>query len=412
VQYGYFMIPNKFLNGINKIMNYSLYVHIPFCKHRCHYCDFNTYAGKAALIPAYVDALIKEFRIVSDQNEGLSVHSVYFGGGTPSLIPISLYQKLFKTIKACFMLTDDCEISLESNPATLSFDYLMGLSDIGFNRISMGVQSTDSFDLARLDRIHTINDVLSSFRNARKAGFTNINLDMIFALPWQNLKGWENSLSRAIDLSPEHFSLYSLIIEPGTALHRWYQRGLIATQDQDLEGDMYETSMALMDRAGYEHYEISNWAKEAPEKDFRCRHNLQYWRNKPYLGLGAGSHGYAKAVRTVNTRTIGDYIHRMNQNPTLNFDFPASPATISREEIDNTTQMKDFMMLGLRLVNEGVSSNIFERTYGQSMQVVFKDEIRLLRAQGLLEWVGGGQEHLRLTQRGVMVANQAFMEFV
>lgn len=400
------------LDGINKRMNYSLYVHIPFCKHRCHYCDFNTYAGKETLIPTYVDALIKEIRIVSGQRVGLPVHSVYFGGGTPSLVPVSLYQKLFKVIKSRFALTNDCEISLESNPGTLSFDYLSGLRTAGFNRISMGVQSTDSFDLVRLDRIHDINDVLSSFRNARRAGFTNINLDMIFGLPWQNLQGWEESLSRAIALSPEHFSLYSLIIEPGTALHRWYQRGLIAQQNQDLEGDMYEKSMALMARAGYEHYEISNWAKLNSEIDFRCRHNLQYWYNKPYLGLGAGSHGYAEDIRTVNTRTIGDYIHRLKQKPTGQIKFPSTPATVFQEQVDKTTQMKDFVLLRMRLVKEGVSSKIFEDAYGESMPVVFEEEIRSLRIRGLVEWVGDGQERLRLTQGGVMVANQAFMEFV
>jgi len=393
-------------------MNYSLYAHIPFCKHRCHYCDFNTYAGKESLIPDYVDALIDEFRIVSSQKEGFPVHSVYFGGGTPSLIPISLYQKLFKEIESHFTLTDDCEISLESNPGTLSFEYLFGLREVGFNRISIGVQSTDTFDLTRLDRIHDINDVLSSFRDARRAGFNNINLDMIFGLPWQNLQGWEESLSRAIDLSPEHFSLYSLIIEPGTAFNQWYQRGLIKEQDQDLEGDMYEKSMALMAQSGYEHYEISNWAKTDGEVDFRCRHNLQYWRNKPYLGLGAGSHGYAENVRTVNVRTIGSYINRLKQMPNGQSDFPITPATVHQETIDKATQMRDYMMLGLRLVKEGISSKDFEETYGESMPVVFKKEIRSLKDRGLVEWVGVHRERLRLTQRGVMLANQAFMEFV
>ena len=393
-------------------MNYSIYVHIPFCKHRCHYCDFNTYAGKESLIPDYVGALIEEFRIVTGQKEGFPVHSIYFGGGTPSLIPINFYQNLFKVIEANFTLTDDCEISLESNPGTLSIEYLSGLREVGFNRISMGVQSTDTFDLTRLDRIHDINDVLSSFRDARRAGFNNINLDMIFGLPWQNLQGWEESLTRAIDLSPEHFSLYSLIIEPGTTFNRWYQRGLIKEQDQDLEGDMYESSMALMAQAGYEHYEISNWAKIDGEVDFRCRHNLQYWRNKPYLGLGAGSHGYADNVRTVNARTITGYITRLKQMPNGQSDFPITPATVHQETIDKATQMRDYMMLGLRLVKEGVSSEDFEDTYGESMKVVFKEEIRSLRDRRLVEWVGVEEERLRLTHRGVMLANQAFMEFV
>lgn len=393
-------------------MNYSLYVHIPFCKHRCHYCDFNTFTGKETLIPTYVDALIEEFRIVTSGKTEIPVHSIYFGGGTPSLVTLPLYEKLFESLRICFALTDDCEISLEANPGTLTLDYLAGLQALGFNRISIGVQSTDSFDLARLDRIHDIEDVLQSIQNARVVGFENINLDMIFGLPWQDLPSWEKSLGRAIFLSPDHFSLYSLIVESGTPFFTWYQKGLIAAQDQDLEGEMYERGMALLEAAGYEQYEISNWAKKDTEMDYRCRHNLQYWLNLPYLGFGAGSHGFAESFRTVNIALIEAYIDRINQGPTSGGSFPLSPATISITKIDKRTQMNDFMLLGLRLVKTGVSSERFESQYGHSIMEVFDKEISSLLEFGLVEWVGGEKSRLRLTKRGVMVANQVFMEFV
>jgi oxygen-independent coproporphyrinogen III oxidase len=244
-------------------MNHSLYVHIPFCKHRCHYCDFNTYAGKESLIPDYVDALIRELRIANVYLSEEPVHSIYFGGGTPSLVEIEQYGKILKAIDQSFTLTDKIEISIEVNPGTLTRSYLDCLQKLGFNRISVGVQSTNPFDLTRLDRIHNINDILEGVRFARQVGFSNINLDLIFNLPWQDLSSWERSLSRAIDLAPEHFSVYALIIEPGTPLFDWYSKGLIAQQDQDLEAEMFETTMEMLNRAGYVHYEISNWAKLA-----------------------------------------------------------------------------------------------------------------------------------------------------
>jgi oxygen-independent coproporphyrinogen-3 oxidase len=357
-------------------------------------------------------SLIEEFRIVLGSLPGLALHSIYFGGGTPSLIDLVYYQEILSSIEQNCTLSEECEISLEANPGTLSREYLQGLRRLGFNRISIGIQSTDPYDLVRLDRIHDINDILTSIRFARLAGFTNVNLDLIFGLPWQNLSGWTESLKRALDLHPEHFSLYSLIIEPGTLLHSWHQRGLVKLQDQDLEGDMYEAAMNLLDIAGYEHYEISNWARRDKVRDFRCRHNLQYWLNQPYLGLGAGAHGYAQNTRTVNTSTIPEYIECFTDTSGEKADFPDSPASVSTEYIDQAIQMKDFMMLGLRLVEDGVTDTRFRSWYGISMKDVFGGEISSLISKGLLEWVGDKGERLRLTHRGVMVANQVFMEFV
>lgn len=393
-------------------MNTSLYFHVPFCKKRCHYCDFYTTTGTEALIPTYVDGLIKEFRVVTRSRVKIPVHSIYFGGGTPSLISVNGYQRLLVEISHRFDLCTNCEISLEANPGTLSPEYLEDLQSLGFNRISLGVQSTDAFDLTRLDRIHSIDDVLSSLNNARKAGFNNISLDLIFGLPWQDLESWKNSLERAIQLRPEHLSVYSLIIEPATPLYYWYLHGLIEEKDQDLEGEMYEYAISRLESAGYEHYEISNWRKRNTDKDYRCLHNLQYWRNQPYFGFGASAHGYVDGVRIVNSPNLVNYLERVKNEEPYVIKYPGSLATVSMDVVDRETRMKDFMMLGLRLVREGVSEKRFQSLYGESMRRVFNYEISTLITQKLVEWGDGDQRRLRLTPRGIMVANQVFMQFV
>jgi len=397
------------LNGIIYPMDYSLYIHIPFCQRRCYYCDFNTYAGMEHLIPDYISALIKEFRIVFRSKPGINLRTIYFGGGTPSIISLAYYQEVFNVLSDVSTISEDCEISLEANPGTLTPDYLDGLIHLGFNRISIGVQSTNPFDLVRLGRIHDVSDVLDSVYFSRRAGFTNISLDMIFGLPWQDLSSWKQSLLRAIDLKPQHFSLYSLIIEPETPLFGWFQKGLIKPPDQDLEGDMFELAMELLEEAGYEHYEISNWAIRDSEHDYRCRHNMQYWLNQPYLGMGAGAHGYAVNVRTVNEKRIQAYIERIQEGVMKEMSFPASPAAVSAMNVGLSTQMSDFMMLGLRLVEDGVTDARFKSCYTESMLDIYAAEIQSLVNNGLIEWVG---ERLRLTPRGVMVANQVFMAFV
>ena len=394
-------------------MNHSLYVHIPFCKHRCHYCDFITTAGREGELPLYAESLIKEIRIANQHAEKISLHSIYFGGGTPSLMALKDFEKVLEAIRQSYELTADCEISLEANPGTLHADYLRGLHALGFNRLSLGVQSTDSFDLARLDRIHSIQDVLAAVWDARRAGFTNINLDLIFGLPWQDLDSWQNSLQRAIDLQPEHFSLYALIIEEGTALYRWDQKGLIEPQDQDLQADMYELAMAMLAEAGYQQYEISNWAKQAEGADLRCRHNMQYWLNDPYIGVGAGAQGYFDHLRLVNTPNLTDYINRMRNAESAGWTLTNTPATISSEFVDPETRMMDEMMLGLRLVQQGVGEGDFQRRYDASMTAVFESELNRLIGLGLLEWVDTGESRrVRLTHHGTMVANQVFMAFV
>ena len=393
-------------------MSLSIYIHIPFCAQRCLYCDFNTCAGQERLIPAYINALIKEIRLQSEGCQTFPIHSIYIGGGTPSIVPINDYILLFSSLIQSFDLSPDCEISIEVNPGTIHTEYLDGLKALGVNRISIGAQSMNSVDLMRLGRIHDPDDIFNSISDARKAGFDNISLDMIFGLPWQDLADWKSSLSSAVNLNPDHFSLYSLIVEPGTPMYSWYQRGLISPQNQDLEAEMYELAIEVLDNAGYTHYEISNWARNSLYRNFRCRQNLQYWKNEPYLGLGAGAHGYFKGYRIVIDNDIAEYMLKIENHDKSSNNILFSPGEEAKFRVEPVAEMKDHMMLGLRLIEQGVSDADFQERYGKSFKSFFGDEIEELVKNNLLEWIGEDQRGLHLTRSGLMVANQVFMRFI
>ena len=405
-------------------MNYSLYFHIPFCKHRCAYCDFNTYAGKEALIPAYVEALCSEIHFVAaSAPERLPVHTIFFGGGTPSLLTPRQFEKILQTVHASFNphpsdSSETLETSLEANPGTVTLDSLRDLRSIGFNRISFGVQSAHPDELRQLERIHDFYDVIQSVKWARQAGFKNLNLDLIFGLPEQTLPRWQESLRRAVDLGREHLSLYALTVEPGTPFGRWAGRGLMAMPDPDLAADMYDWAGEFLEGQGYEQYEISNWSKPG----YQCRHNLQYWRNQPYLGFGAGAHGCANETRVANVLRIKTYIERLQPDILIpGISFPLSPATVTQTRLTPHVEMQETMMLGLRLTDEGVSAERFRQRFGMKLEDVFGKEIDELMRLGLLEYaltqypLSQGEEagmRVRLTKRGRLLGNQVFMRFV
>lgn len=359
-----------------------------------------------------MDALCSEIsRVSSAAPEKLRVHTIFFGGGTPSLLSSDHFEKILETIKTSFQLQPECEISIEANPGTLNQDYLVRIYNQGINRLSIGMQSAHPDDLRLLERQHSFLDVAEAVLWARQAGFKNINLDLIFGLPGQTLERWKQTLDYALGLSPEHISLYALTIEHGTPLHRQWGRGLIPLVDDDLAADMYELAMQRLDQSGFTQYEISNWATPRPSEGiFACRHNLQYWRGEPYLGFGAGAHGFAGGVRTMNVGQIRAYINRC-KHPTAN-PFPNSPATRRSISVDHHTQMQEWMMVGLRLTQEGVSVKNFQDRFGEEMEIVFGREIQMLLRSSLLEWVGDDDRRLRLTQRGKLLGNQAFMQFV
>ena len=394
---------------------YSLYLHIPFCRHRCAYCDFNTYAGLESLIGNYTRALCREIEHAAEGFPALAgVHTLFFGGGTPSLLPLFALEQILTTLRAGFALPDDAEITLEANPGTVSLDYLRGLRALGINRLSMGMQSADPNDLRILEREHNFFDVVNAVKWARQAGFENLNLDLIFGLPYQSFESWKHTLDLAVGLHPDHLSVYSLILEHGTPMNAWVERGLLPMPEDDLAASMYEWTMERLPRDGYEQYEISNWARrDAYGQVMACHHNLQYWYNQPYLGLGAGAHGFAGGVRTANVRAPRAYIERLTYSAQRKSKkerkFPRTPATVNVTPIDRMTEMQETMMVGLRLVEEGVSAEAFEARFGEKAEAVFEKELRKLVGNGLLEWAG---ERVRLTKRGRMVGNQVFMLFV
>lgn len=395
--------------------DYSIYFHIPFCTHRCAYCDFNTYAGQESLIPAYVDALGKEIEFIGDslsqrsplRSEG-EAHTVFFGGGTPSLLTPRQFEFVFEIMRNNFILTEDAEITIEANPGTISYEDLVELYRVGINRISYGVQSANMEELRMLERIHDFFDVIHAVRSARKAGFRNLNLDLIYGLPEQTLPTWQISVNRILDLSPEHISAYALTLEHGTPFGRWASKGLLPLPDPDLAADMYEWLSETLEANGYVQYEISNWAKSG----YECRHNLQYWRGLPYLAFGAGAHGYANGYRYSNVLRIKTYIDRLASLDTRisNIEFPLSPTTVNGHRQTLQEDMSEFMMTGLRLTQAGVSEDEFQERFSQSMHSVYGKEIDELLKLGLIE--NGTESKLKITRRGRLLGNQVFMRFV
>jgi len=388
-----------------------VYIHVPFCVRRCLYCDFITYAGQQAWLPAYVEAAIKEIHWLGSSTGKTDepAQTVYFGGGTPSLLSIEQVKALLTAVDLSFGLMENAEITLEANPGTLTLDYLRELRATGVNRLSLGVQSFSDAELAQLGRIHTRDEALESILWAKQAGFENLSLDLIFGLPNQSLRAWEYNLREVIRIHPEHLSLYNLIVEDGTPLAEQIAKREIAAPDDDVAADMYELTMDFLKSAGYEQYEISSWAT-SPE--FESRHNKAYWQISPYLGVGAAAAGFAENVRTLNTPSILEYIRRISGQQSA-LPFPFSAANDEHNTVTTITQMQETLMLGLRLTREGVSQAEFQSRFGQEMTQVFPQEIARLLTKGLVEWVNFADgQHLRLTRRGRMLGNQAFMEFV
>lgn len=422
---------------------YSLYFHIPFCTHRCAYCDFNTYAGQEALIPSYVDALCREIdyvgsRFQSHHGEGeqRKVHTIFFGGGTPSLLSPNDFGSIFAAIRRNFPLMEDAEITVEANPGTVSYGNLLELRRIGINRISYGVQSANTEELRMLERAHNFLDVIEAVTSARKAGFDNLNLDLIYSLPEQTLQTWQTTVRRILDLHPEHISAYALTLEHGTPFGRWASKGLLPLPDPDLAAEMYEWLSDELEAQGYSQYEISNWALDTQRSTivgpiiglqpaalnlrpvtppFACRHNLQYWRGLPYLAFGAGAHGYANGYRYSNVLRIKTYIERLSSDhPSPDPEFPLSPATVNHHKQTTQDDRSEYMITGLRLTREGVSNDEFQARFGRSMLETYPGEIDELLSLGLIEncTEPGFPAVLRLTQRGRLLGNQVFMRFV
>ena len=386
------------------LMNsFSLYVHVPFCSAKCTYCDFNSYAGQDSLMRPYADAVAREAALWSPYVAGRRVETVFFGGGTPSLLPLPEMEAVVTALKANFDIESGAEFSLEANPGTLDAAHLQGLRRLGFNRISFGVQSFHDDELRTLERIHDADEVKDAYRWAREAGFNNVNLDLIYGLQGQTFEGWQTNLETALSLGPEHLSLYALTLEEGTPLTRDVERGRKSGPDLDLQADMFEWSRERMKQDGFHHYEVSNWAREGRE----CRHNLVYWRNGDWLGMGPGAHSHMFGERFADAASPRRYIELVNETE-AGEGLDSMRQVAMREGPDREREMSETAFLALRL-REGLDISAWKARFGVDIMNIFGEAIKETQELGLTEITDG---RLRLREEAVLLGDEAFMRFL
>ena len=396
-----------------KKQSLSIYLHFPFCLRKCRYCDFLSWPASEDVRAAYVERLKEEIRFRAAQLAGsgcsYEVQTVFFGGGTPSLMSGRQLAGLMETLYQVFNIGENPEISIECNPGTVDADKLRSFRQAGVNRLSFGLQSMNDEELAYLGRIHRASDFMTSYEAARTAGFDNINIDLMSALPGQTISSWEKTLRKTADMSPEHISAYSLIIEEGTPFYdlygneseeslekfngAWHHKEILSLPDEETERVMYEMTADILDAYGYHRYEISNYAKAGRE----CRHNLTYWTMGDYLGLGLGASGKIGSSRLQNTDDLDEYMK----------DFK----TTETEHLTRNNQMEEMMFLGLRLTG-GVSLDRFEETFGCSARSIYGSVIDHWTKAGCLETSGAKPQNIRLTKRGLDLANQVMADFL
>ena len=365
----------------------GLYLHIPFCVRKCAYCDFASFAGREGQMIPYVDRVIREMDEKSSPDFVIS--TLYIGGGTPSLLPAALMDRLLNALQARFAFLPDAECSCECNPGTVTEEFLAVLRRHGVNRLSLGAQACQPRLLALLGRIHTWDQVAASVDLARRAGFRNINLDLMLGLPTQTVAQVEETLAAALALSPTHLSCYGLIVEEGTAMHDMVKKGAWILPEEDAERDMYEACRKSLAAHGFEQYEISNFALPG----CACRHNVDCWRRKEYLGLGSAACGFLGNIRYQNPPDTDDYLAGK----------PARETVLSPEDA-----RFESVMLGLRMM-EGVSEAAFFRMHGVSLRDAFGAKLEKPLRQGLVTWENG---RLRLTRRGMDLQNSVLVELL
>lgn len=377
----------------------ALYIHIPFCTNKCHYCDFTSYVLRGQPVDQYLDALELEMRQTVELLRPERIDTVFVGGGTPTVLTPPQMERFLRSVTSSFPLASNVEFSMEANPGTVDEDKLAAMREGGVNRISFGVQSFDNGLLERIGRIHNVDDVYRSLDNARKLGFDNLSIDLMFGLPGQTLTQLSDSVERAMALGLPHYSLYSLKVEENTLFHKLYERNELPLPPEEEEYEMFLLLMSKLKEGGYSHYEISNFAKPG----YESRHNSTYWRNEPYYGLGAGAHGYANRTRHINLKGIQPYI-----------DAAASKLPrLETFEVSEREAMEDFMMVGLRLL-EGVQASRFEAQFpGRRIEEVFGETLQTQLDNGLMERdERNGNRVYRLTDRGVLLGNEVFGAFI
>ncbi|MYC35533.1 MAG: radical SAM family heme chaperone HemW [Chloroflexi bacterium] len=391
----------------------GLYIHVPFCKTKCPYCDFNTYQGIESQMGSFLQAVTGELRLWGNFLDRPPVRTVFFGGGTPSYLPDGDIAAILDAATKAFAIDAGAEITIEANPGDLDADACRGLLRQGVNRLSIGVQSLDNGLLRLLGRRHTADGAIEAFQTARAAGFDNVNLDLMYGLPNQSLAQWEDTIERLVALSPEHISLYALTLEEGTPMRVWADQGKIPEPDPDVAADMYALARRALAESGYRHYEISNWAQPGRES----QHNLIYWRNEPYLGVGPGAHSRLGEYRFWTVLSPRDYSSRASQwrqSPAARW--PAFGEAQLREArtvegweyIDADTACAETMFLGLRLLG-GLPLPQASATAGHDLAARYHAEIEELITLGLLRREG---DTIRLDESAYLIANQVFTRFL
>lgn len=374
----------------------GLYIHIPFCKRKCYYCDFNSYSDMEYLIPDYIKALKKEMEYYKGLLEARRVISIYIGGGTPTILTCAqLSEVVTSTVSMLSNWSKELEITVEANPDTLSDKKLGVLKEIGVNRLSLGLQAYQLQLLERLGRFVSPKEFEWGFFSAREKGFSNINVDLIFGLPGQTLAHWEETLMKVIELKPEHISAYSLKIEKGTRLYDEYKKGNLDLPDDESEREMYYIAKGLLTAGNYDHYEISNFAI----RGYKCNHNLLYWKNREYIGLGAGAHSHFKNERYYNEENPRKYIRLINKG-----EIPVK----GKEIVTSSIEVAETLLMNLRLIS-GVNKVEFYRRFGYGINDIYGQKIESLKSKGLIEET---EDHIMLTSQGLDLANEVFIEFL
>ena len=374
----------------------GLYIHIPFCRSRCSYCDFATGIYETSLTERYVRALVEEIGNWDEIEVPRSVDTIYFGGGTPSLLSPAQLSAILETIQSRFAVEVDAEVTMEMNPGTVTPEGLSEFRRVGINRASFGAQTFDDRELARLGRSHTTEDTRKTFQQLRDAGFDNVSFDLIAGLPGQSLAGWNYNLDRALALKPEHLSFYLLEVHEGTPLAEHIRKGIQPRPDDDLATEMYEVMLARADASGYEHYEISNLSRPG----FESRHNIKYWIGAPYYGFGCSAHSYdGKNRRWSNERDVARYVDliELRRKP-----------VVERVELTLDEVRAEAVFLGMRMMR-GVSVERYQKLFGIDLRESHQTELARFREAGLIEFDG---DLLRLTRSGALLSNKVFATFV
>ena len=374
----------------NRRIPLELYVHIPFCVRKCQYCDFLSGPSDEETKDRYIEALLKEIR-AAEHTEDYEIVSVFIGGGTPSALKAEAIASIMRTLQEQFFFCEDAEVTIEANPGTVDLEKLTIYRNVGINRLSLGLQSTDAEELKLLGRIHSYEEFLKSYEWAREAGFSNINIDLMFAIPGQTGEAWRQHLYQVAELNPEHISAYSLIIEEGTP----FAEQNLDLPDEDTEYQMYEDTAEILERYGYRQYEISNYAKQG----YMCRHNAGYWQRREYLGFGLGASSLYGGMRFSNTRRMQEYLKESRNSDQIRKDV----TVLSRNE-----RIEEFMFLGLRMT-EGISEKKFEENFDVRLMDVYGDILQKYEETGFMEHI---ETKWRLTRKGIHVSNHILADFL